>query len=112
MPDFLLCEILHYQISSKSKSKTITLVTQRQPVTRQRTTNTTEIDKQSQGVIPLWKQLATDQSDPWQVVPRQVFIPNSCLLISNAFVVVSRVGCLGVTGVIIQCQTSSNHCES
>ena len=26
--------------------------------------------------IPIWEQLATDQFDPWQFVPRQVFIPN------------------------------------
>ena len=37
---------------------------------------------------------------PWQVVPRQVFIPFSRLLISTAFVVVSSVGCLGVACVI------------
>ena len=42
-----------------------------------------------------------DQFDPWQVVPIQVFTPYSCLLISTAFVVVSRVGRLGVTGVIL-----------
>ena len=23
--------------------------------------------------MPVWEQLATDQFDPWQVVPRQVF---------------------------------------
>ena len=40
-----------------------------------------------------------DQSDPWQVVPRQVFTPYFHLLISTAFVVVSRVACHGVTGV-------------
>ena len=45
--------------------------------------------------MPVWEQLATDQFDPWQVVPRQVFKPCSRLLISTAFVVVSRVGCLG-----------------
>ena len=49
--------------------------------------------------IPVWDQLATDQFDPWQVVPRQVFTLYSRLLISTAFVVASRVGCLGVTGV-------------
>ena len=42
-----------------------------------------------------------DQFDPWQVVPRQVFTPHSCLLISTAFVIVSRVGCLGVMGVFV-----------
>ena len=52
--------------------------------------------------MPVWKQLATEQFDPWQVVPRQVFTHYSCLLISTAFVVVSCVGCLGVTGVIMQ----------
>ena len=38
--------------------------------------------------------------DPWQVVPRQIFTPDSRLLISTALVVVSRVSCLGVTGVM------------
>ena len=41
---------------------------------------------------PVWEQLAMDQFDPWQVIPRQVFTPYSRLLISTAFVVVSRVG--------------------
>ena len=41
-----------------------------------------------------------DLFDPWQVVPGQVFTPYSCLLISTAFVVVNRVGCPGVSGVI------------
>ena len=30
-----------------------------------------------------------DQTDPWQVVPRQDFTPYDCLLISIAFVVLS-----------------------
>ena len=48
-----------------------------------------------------------DQFDPWQVVPRQVFTPYSSLLNSAAFVVVvSRVDCLGVTGVVT-CPTGS-----
>ena len=34
-----------------------------------------------------------DQTDPWQIVPRQVFTPYDCLLILVAFVVVCRVGC-------------------
>ena len=41
----------------------------------------------------------TMQQQQQQVVPRQVFTPYSCLLISTALVVVSRVGCLGLTGV-------------
>ena len=41
-----------------------------------------------------------DQFDPWQVVPRQVFTHYSFLLISTAFVVVSHVSCLRVTGVL------------
>ena len=49
--------------------------------------------------IPVWEHLDTDQFDPWQVVSRQVFTPYSRLLISVAFDVVSRVDCLGVTGV-------------
>ena len=40
-----------------------------------------------------------DQTDPWQVVPRQVLTPYDCLLISVAFVVLYRVGCLWVPGV-------------
>ena len=44
------------------------------------------------------EQLAMDQTDLWQVPPRQVFRPYSRLLISTAFIV-SRVGCLGVTGI-------------
>ena len=35
--------------------------------------------------IPVREQLATDQIDPWQVVPRQVFTPYVCSLISVAF---------------------------
>ena len=50
--------------------------------------------------MPIWEQLATDQFDPWQIVPRQVFTSYSRLLISTAFVVVSHVGCLGVNGVL------------
>ena len=44
------------------------------------------------------EQLATDQFDPCQVVPRQIFTPFSRPLISTAFVVVSGVGCIRVTG--------------
>ena len=51
--------------------------------------------------IPVWEQLATDQTDPWQVVPSQVFTPYDCLLISVDFVVLCRVGCLWVTGVVV-----------
>ena len=47
-----------------------------------------------------WEQLATEQFDPWQVGPRQVFTPHSHLSISCALVVVGRVDCLGVTGVM------------
>ena len=49
--------------------------------------------------LPVWEQLATDQFDPWQVVPRQVFIPSSCLFISTVLVVISPVGCLRIFGV-------------
>ena len=45
-----------------------------------------------------------DQIDPWQVVPKQVFTPYFRLLISTAFVVVSRVDYLGVTGVGGMCK--------
>ena len=40
-----------------------------------------------------------NQTDPRQVVPRQVFTPYDCLLISVAVVVLRRVGCLWITGV-------------
>ena len=39
--------------------------------------------------ISVGEQLDTDQTDPWQVVPRQVFTPYDYLLISVAFVVLS-----------------------
>ena len=45
--------------------------------------------------IPVWEQLATDQTDPWQVVHRQVFTHCVCLSISVVFVILCRVGCLG-----------------
>ena len=40
-----------------------------------------------------------DQTDLWQVVPRQVFTPTECSLISAAFVVLCHVGFLWVTSV-------------
>ena len=40
---------------------------------RQRITNATEINKQSKG-IPIREQLITDQFDPWQAVPKMVFL--------------------------------------
>ena len=49
-----------------------------------------------------------DQFDCWQVVPRQVFTPYSHLLISTAFVIASRVGCLGGTGVVLACSNLKN----
>ena len=73
-----------------------TPVTQRQP-TRQRTTNAMKSISGHGEKIPVWEQLVTDQFDPWQVVPRQVFnTAYSRLLISTVFVVVSRVGCFGL----------------
>ena len=69
------------------------------PVTRLTPTNAVEINRRNSVLIPGWEQLATDQTDPWQFVPRQVFTPYDCLLISVAFVVLSRVGCLWGTGV-------------
>ena len=51
--------------------------------------------------MPVWEQLATDQSDRWQVVPRQIFTLYDFLLISEACIVLWRVGCLCVTGVFI-----------
>ena len=49
--------------------------------------------------IPVWEQVATDQTDPLHIVPRQVFTPFEYLLISVAFVVLCHIGCLWVTGV-------------
>ena len=74
-----------------TRSNSCLLITQRQP-TQQRTINTTELVRE---------ELATDQFDPWQVVPRQIFTLHSRLLTSTSFVVVSRVRCLGVTVVIM-----------
>ena len=31
--------------------------------------NAVEINRQEYGVNPVWEQLATDQTDPWQVIP-------------------------------------------
>ena len=44
-----------------------------------------------------------NQTDPWQVVPRQVFTPYDCLLNLVAFVVPCHIGCLWVTHVIMPC---------
>ena len=38
--------------------------------------------------MPVWELLVTDQFDPWQFVPKQVFTHCSRLLISTVFVVV------------------------
>ena len=35
--------------------------------------------------------IVTDQTDPWQVVPRQVFTPYDCLLISVALLPLALV---------------------
>ena len=51
-----------------------------------------------------------DQSDPWQIVPRRVIAPSFSLLVSAAFVVVSRVCCLGVTGVMGAVPKGDNFC--
>ena len=48
-------------------------------------------------LIPVWEQLATDQTDPWQVAPIQEVTPFDCLLSPVAFVVLCSVGCLWVT---------------
>ena len=69
-----------------------TPVTQRQP-TRQRTTNATEINKQPYGVNIFWEILAMDQSDLWQIVPRQEFTPYSHLLLSTALVFLRQLVC-------------------
>ena len=62
--------------------------------------------------IPVWEQLATDQFDPWQVVPRQVYTHYSRLLISAAFVA-NCVGCVGVTGVMARANNENrSNCAS
>ena len=43
------------------------------------------------------------QTDPWQVVPRQVFTPHDILLILVAFVVLCGVGCFWVTSENNKC---------
>ena len=79
--------------------------------TRHRITNATEIKKQPYGVNTCLETTSTDQFDPWQVVPRQAFTPYSRLLISAEFVVVSRVSCLGVTGVrALECVSRLINC--
>ena len=50
--------------------------------------------------MPVLEQLTTDQTDPWQVVSRQVFTPNDDIDFSRV-AVLSRVGCLWVTDVMI-----------
>ena len=50
---------------------------------------------------PIWEQFATDQTDRWQVVLRQVSIPHDCLSISAAPAVPCRAGRLWATGVPI-----------
>ena len=55
--------------------------------TRLTTTNAVEINRREYGV-----NTCLGITDPWQVVPRQVFSPYDCLLISVAFVVLCRVG--------------------
>ena len=55
--------------------------------------------------LPL--RISKNQTDPWQVVSRQMFIPRDYLLISVAFVVLCRVGCLWITGVLNPCKIAS-----
>lgn len=55
----------------------------------------------------VWEYLAMDQTDLWQVVPRQALTPHDCLLISGVFVVLCRIGCMWVTGVFFG--ISANH---
>ena len=77
----------------------VTPVTQRQPK-RQRTTNATEINKQSQGV----KYLCENTLPRITLIRGKLFTPYSRLLISTAFALVSRVGCLGATSVLVKCR--------
>ena len=53
--------------------------------------------------IPVNELLSMDQSDPWKVVPRSVFITCYCILILSPVVVLRRVGCLWITSVVLVC---------
>ena len=72
-----------------------TPVTPRQP-TRLTTTNAVGINRQEYGL-----NTCLGTTCHGSVVLRQVYTPYGCLLISVAFVVLCRVGCLGVIGVSI-----------
>ena len=37
--------------------------------------NAVELNRREKREVPAWEQLPTDQTDPWQVVPTQVFTP-------------------------------------
>ena len=83
-------------------SKQLALITDRIPTDNQRDRHLKALLKSissQREVKPVWEQLATDRFDPWQVVLRQVFIPYSRLLVSTAFVVFSRDGCLWAAGL-------------
>ena len=106
----------HFVASAKIMRLIITPVSPRQP-TRLTKTNAVEISRRERVKTPVWEQLATDQIDPSQDVPRRVFTPYHCLLITVAVVVLCLVGCLWVTGVYMrkatayrmyQCNTDSN----
>ena len=74
----------HFVASAKNGTYNHTF-SPRQP-TRLTKTNAVEISRRERVKIPVWEQLATDQIDPSQDVPRRVFTPYHCLLISVAFV--------------------------
>ena len=71
----LMCSLLpvglYSELISSISVRLTKLVTRRQP-TRLTTTNAVEINRWKRVQIP-GEQLATDQTDPWQVVSRQVF---------------------------------------
>ena len=49
----------------------------------------------------MWEHLVTDLSDAWQVVSGKEFYPCCCTLILSWLVVLSCIGCLWITGVVI-----------
>ena len=59
-----------------------TPVTPKQP--KRMTTNADEINRREKGLNTCLEQFATDRTDPWQIVPIQVFTPHDYLLTSVA----------------------------
>ena len=65
--------------------------------------------------MSVWEQLATDQTDPWQVVPRQIFTPYDCVQVVPRQVFTPYSGLL-ISTVFCYCQSHwlslGNQCVS